>query len=207
MHKQLKPVLITPTGNDITIRNGKMLNIKSITISALFSLSLLASSYANAAIVQFSVNGEITRAAADNYFNLVAGDIVTVTGVYDDSVVVASGESIIDFSSLSGNYFNFEFGNTTYNSADDFDNLATMYLFDGLFDGIDYISPDFKLHSYGYVGGYEWYEDFTAKNDTIAGNWIVDSFQVTAVPVPAAVWLFATGLIFLSGIARRKPNA
>ncbi|VAW61304.1 hypothetical protein MNBD_GAMMA10-2057, partial [hydrothermal vent metagenome] len=45
-------------------------------------------------------------------------------------------------------------------------------------------------------------EDFTGTG--IAGNWILDSYQVTAVPVPAAVWLFASGMLLLGGIARRR---
>jgi len=35
---------------------------------------------------------------------------------------------------------------------------------------------------------------------SLAGN-------VSAVPVPAAIWLFGTGLIGLAGIARRKTQA
>lgn len=36
--------------------------------------------------------------------------------------------------------------------------------------------------------------------------WAVHSGDVAAVPVPAAVWLFASGLIGLAGIARRKKT-
>ena len=32
----------------------------------------------------------------------------------------------------------------------------------------------------------------------------IDNFKLTAVPVPAAVWLFGSGLIDLVGVARRK---
>lgn len=38
----------------------------------------------------------------------------------------------------------------------------------------------------------------------IAFGWAVHSGDVSAVPVPAAVWLFGSGLIGLTGIARRK---
>ncbi len=34
--------------------------------------------------------------------------------------------------------------------------------------------------------------------------WAVRSGDVSAVPVPAAVWLFGSGLIGLLGIAKRK---
>ena len=41
--------------------------------------------------------------------------------------------------------------------------------------------------------------EFTCANDVIEG-----AVDVPAVPVPAAVWLFGSGLIGLVGIARRK---
>ncbi len=37
--------------------------------------------------------------------------------------------------------------------------------------------------------------------------WAVQSGDVSAVPVPAAVWLFGSGLIGLIGVARRKEQA
>ena len=37
--------------------------------------------------------------------------------------------------------------------------------------------------------------------------WAVQSGDVSAVPVPAAVWLFGSGLIGLIGVARRKERA
>ncbi len=44
-------------------------------------------------------------------------------------------------------------------------------------------------------GGKEDFDDFA---------WVVRSGDVSAVPVPAAVWLFGSGLIGLLGLARRK---
>ena len=37
--------------------------------------------------------------------------------------------------------------------------------------------------------------------------WAVADGDIGAVPVPAAVWLFGSGLIGLVGLARRKTNA
>jgi len=36
------------------------------------------------------------------------------------------------------------------------------------------------------------------------GRWLMDDFVYTAVPVPAAAWLFGSGLLGLIGIARRN---
>ena len=41
----------------------------------------------------------------------------------------------------------------------------------------------------------------------VAFAWAVHSGDVSAVPVPSAVWLFGSGLIGLIGLARRKANA
>ena len=62
----------------------------------------------------------------------------------------------------------------------------------------------------GYVGGTIW--AFTMFNgsqtiqstDSFITPWAVYSGDVSAVPVPAAVWLFGSGLIGLLGVARRK---
>ncbi|MCW9024986.1 MAG: VPLPA-CTERM sorting domain-containing protein [Gammaproteobacteria bacterium] len=43
--------------------------------------------------------------------------------------------------------------------------------------------------------------DYTASNQVLASV-----YEVQAVPVPAAVWLFGSGLIGLAGIARRKAG-
>ena len=46
-------------------------------------------------------------------------------------------------------------------------------------------------------------QDTTIKtNDNYA--WAVQSGDISAVPIPAAIWLFSSGLIGLIGLARRK---
>jgi len=49
-------------------------------------------------------------------------------------------------------------------------------------------------------------QDFEAKDSSFKTNyaWAVQSGDVSAVPVPAAAWLFGSGLLGLIGIARRK---
>ena len=46
-------------------------------------------------------------------------------------------------------------------------------------------------------------QDFRARDRNLFA-WAVHSGDVSAVPVPAAVWLFGSGLIGLVGLARRK---
>jgi len=181
--------------------------VKNIATSSLLSLALFVSSHVSAAMVNFSLNGEITSATTGNDFGLSVGDIISVVGEYDDSPVGA-GETYVDFST---NYNNFEitFGNTVYTDEMDLDNLAKIYFFDGIFDGLDFVSSDSKLNSWGFAGLVDpetghLIDDFNAHNDTIGGSWIVDSFQITPVPVPAAAWLFGSGIILLGSLSRKR---
>lgn len=47
------------------------------------------------------------------------------------------------------------------------------------------------------------FQGFNAKNFDLSA-WAVQSGDVSAIPVPAAVWLFGSGLLGLLGMARRK---
>ena len=46
-----------------------------------------------------------------------------------------------------------------------------------------------------------------ANGDRTGVEFQVDPFTIQAVPIPAAVWLFGTGLIGLIGVARCKARA
>jgi hypothetical protein len=72
------------------------------------------------------------------------------------------------------------------------------------------------LQSSRYWSGTEWDSDgawrinffdgdqsVSLKSDNV-NSWAVHAGNVSAVPVPAAVWLFGSGLIGLVGLARRK---
>lgn len=64
----------------------------------------------------------------------------------------------------------------------------------------------------GLNGSYQYFGPQTALIDELRidfGNrnlFLVDDIELTAVPVPAAAWLFGSGLIGLASIARRKPQ-
>lgn len=84
--------------------------------------------------------------------------------------------------------------------------------------GLTNTGPFSNLQSFGYWSGVEyapstsdaWFfntssglQNFNFKGDSLYG-WAVRSGDVSAVPVPAAVWLFGSGLIGLLGVAKRK---
>ncbi|MBT8120035.1 MAG: hypothetical protein KJN89_09995 [Gammaproteobacteria bacterium] len=62
----------------------------------------------------------------------------------------------------------------------------------------------------GLNGSYEYYAAQTGLIDELRlgfGNYfLVDDLELTAVPVPAAAWLFSSGLIALLGFARKRSK-
>lgn len=101
------------------------------------------------------------------------------------------------------------------------------FIFDGLWAKVFNTSPDFggedslfgTLSGYnngglvweiatGLNGSYEFYGPQAGAIDELRlgfGDWfLVDDITLNAVPVPAAVWLFGSGLLGLIGLARRK---
>ncbi|VAW70099.1 hypothetical protein MNBD_GAMMA10-3057, partial [hydrothermal vent metagenome] len=179
------------------IVNVKKQHVKKQIVTSFFCLAVLTASQAQSAIVQFSINGEITDAYS-NPFGLSTGDLISATGVFDDSSISAAGVSYVDFS-LSYNNMVIEVGSVNYTDELDLLGGASLYFSDGILDGMDYEAISGSFDSWGYFGQVDYYgvalEDFTGTG--IAGNWILDSYQVTAVPVPAAVWLFASGMLLL----------
>ena len=63
----------------------------------------------------------------------------------------------------------------------------------------------------GLNGSYEYYAAQAGMIDELRldlGNFfLVDDLELNAVPVPAAAWLFGSGLIALFGVARRRSQA
>jgi hypothetical protein len=172
--------------------------MKKTGMLAIFFTLLFGAVNVHAAPVSFTLYGEISTANSSNPFNLSAGNTVFVAGVFDDSPI-GSGLVFIDFSTPYNN-MEITIGNTIYTDAMDTIGGASLYFFDGIFDGLDYEASDGTFDSWGYLGASQ--PDFTGTD--IEGNWIASSFEVTAVPLPAAVWLFGSGLVFLASIFRRR---
>lgn len=91
---------------------------------------------------------------------------------------------------------------------------ATLTKFDSKFDGA-YIGFNTKNivcdpRINAYVGGCSTSESVIFKlenNFTFSGKgWTSKGMALTSVPIPAAAWLFGSGLLGLAGIARRKKT-
>jgi hypothetical protein len=125
---------------------------------------------------------------------------------YANHVWVAGGTTAPDLSQDFITAFSaFDF----INSPDDpnADGDGPIHTFDPL-DGISYLAVGASPNKYRMVDnvipGVEYY--FGPLLGTGNSNFYINELNVSAVPVPAAVWLFGSGLIALIGLARRKAR-
>ncbi|MAT65100.1 MAG: hypothetical protein CMN57_05610 [Gammaproteobacteria bacterium] len=147
---------------------------------------------AQAALVNFEVTGNVVVVDASNIFNLSGGGTITASGVFDDSVLAAGGSGTIYFAD-PGNSISFNVGSKTYS---DFDLVAEyMTLSSNVLTDLNYSSGD---------GEFDAYFTYFTGADGLYGEWDGASFTTSPVPVPAAVWLFGSGLLGLVGLARRR---
>ncbi len=130
----------------------------------------------------FNVGGSVTEYTSANY-NLVLGS----SGV-GGSVIGGPGNSLFDVFSLSGGEpiirmsFDGEFNFTN--------GLADVFFY----NDFAMLTGDFEVN----------YSSPLLTGNGLSLNTLIVSTTVSAVPVPAAVWLFGSGLIGLAGVARRK---
>ncbi|HHJ14969.1 MAG TPA: hypothetical protein ENJ79_11475 [Gammaproteobacteria bacterium] len=167
----------------------------------LIPLCLLALSFgsgpANAAVVNFSFDGTV---AASNGapFGLNVGDTIGAVGRFDDAALSGTGQEAISLIDLT-----LSVGSARFGPGDVQPGMPLALIFsDGVFAGLDYssntnLSDAFDSNNLVFSGSDSFWNNFD-------GSWNVASFQVTAVPVPAAVWLFGSGLLGVAGLVRRR---
>jgi len=176
---------------------------KTIYTGILAFIMLMGVNSAQAALVNYTITGDVIFGDEDfpNAFGLTAAETITATGVFDDSVLT-SGSGTVLFNSGSGNSMTLFVGSETFTasnddrytsgfpsitmtnfSLDDFDFLAVI--------GSNGAPADFSSFFNGF-------DDF----DALYGEWRT-TVEISAVPVPAALWLFGSGLMALV-LAGRK---
>jgi len=167
---------------------------KCLKIAATVCLcsALMIAPTAEAALVNYNFSGAIDS-------GLLAGETYNGSFTYDNATLTNSGSEFIDLSSLT-----FNFLSSAYNLSNA-DFTPTADFLDGSFLGLSYvvsgIDPSFALVSALGSGLPEDVAYFSYQ--TVAGDSGFGSLNVAAVPVPAASWLFGSGLALLS-LARRK---
>jgi hypothetical protein len=158
------------------------------------SVVLLAASYANASTVLTATDGDVNF-----LFSPIPGfDLY----MFDDTAFGSAANLLVPIPSVVG-IAGPQNDGTFFNTATN--NLGSTLRLDG-------ILPSFVV-GITNDGGATWIAD---TNPVIHGNGnaVTLSFNaggqvlvvdvITAVPVPAAVWLFGSGLIGLVGVARRR---
>jgi len=162
--------------------------------------TLLLSFGIQAATVGFSVTGDVDDAVgtfSPNDFDLILGDQIFATGSFDNSSFTGIGAEAISLITVD-----FTVGSQGFNISDDTQGggFPQINFQDGVFVGINF---DAVFQSFGFfrssaaLGTFDGFDD---NFGSISGTWDATTY----VPVPAALWLFGSGLIGLAGFARRK---
>ena len=103
---------------------------------------------------------------------------------------------------VSLDYINFDY----FGSSDDFnltvDGLSILTDFNGNDSSplVSNVAGQFDEYNFNNISG----SQILIWADGNSDSFRIDRFEVSAVPVPAAVWLFASGLLALTGLARRQ---
>jgi len=164
-------------------------------------------SAAQAAIVDFTLIGDVITGDFDGLtFGLNPGDTITVTGSFDDSVLTG-GTGTVVFDLAASNTFSIDFGGgLVYGVATDSNQVSSITLDNGSLVSFDYFAFAGRNGApYSFDASDQVLDpSLTVFSDRalLIGQW--RDIEISAVPVPAALWLFGSGLLGLAGIARRK---
>jgi len=167
---------------------------------------------AQAALVDFSWTGVFEDSpVAGTDFNYLLGKTVTITGTFDDSVFWNPGVAgTVSFSSGSTNTFTIAFDSYIFSNSDEVSYSLGTYPYIDINTTIDYVYLIFQSKKYGNTilsfTDSDFYFRHLLNGSEVAGIMDDTSFIMTpvTVPIPAAIWLFGSGLLGLIGISRRK---
>lgn len=183
---------------------------KKITAIAGSLILCLGATSAQAALVQADFTGEITEVLVDLTGTSLAGitEFSVIDGYvrWDDADVTGVG-----FEDVAYDFLDFDFVNgltvTPDNTAAD--PLNTLEFSDGDLIGMFVFAeiPDISIFiEYGSSGAFFDIFDEISGDVMVSGEFGLPPGSITpvaVVPVPAAVWLFGSGLLGIIGIARR----
>lgn len=168
----------------------------------------------NSGIVSWSFEFDWSRIGSDNSYSMfmqlgdssLMRETESLNGLLDDGVGIN-----LSWTGLSGTQESLEYvqnglytpisqisGNTTIQVLADMD----TYLYSVLINGSVVVTDIGFDNNVSSIDSVRFYTDEVDTNSFSGRNF--DNVQIEAVPVPAAVWLFSSGLIGLIGMARRK---
>ena len=119
----------------------------------------------------------------------------------DDVIVNCTADQAACMDNEYGHLFNYGAGTVfgagiTPSSPGPFSNVQSL----GYWSGTEFAPNPVLAWDFGFING----NHFANFKYGFRFAWAVHSGDVSAVPVPAAVWLFGSGLMGLLGLARRK---
>ncbi len=176
------------------LREGKMKIKKSIELSVLAAATLLASTASHAFAID-TINTTVSGGAFD-------GTVGQATLIYNGASI--TGVGIETVSTFSGNT-HFDIFGETYDLIDGLNspvlsfNNGTAVSFDfTIFDNnpTDILEPG--VDAIIFSGGIDLVQAASK------GSIYTGTLTISSVPLPASAWLFASGLIGLVGMQRRK---
>ena len=179
--------------------------VSKLIANFLIAQAAFISFNANSAIVTYNLTGTVVTPG--DFF----GEAGTGSFSYDDDLLTGSGLEAIDaFSSLSVDLTIF---GQTFTESDDISGSASLTFNNGEPIQLDYLiselpdPPDNNTVAIDEPGviTIDIFEPYPSNLRPVTGGFEVD-VKVEAVPVPAAVWLFGSGILGLIGIARRKSS-
>lgn len=178
-------------------------------LTALATLALCAfSNLCAAGAITFSFEGEVDVAELDNPFDLVIGDAVAVTGMFDD-IFTGVGDETVAFGLGTGNTLQIIAGSKSFDQTDDggyaSGDFPAIVFADGALVTFDFLSgPGVSP----YFQGSDPFPDLYFSGFGIAGHWIAGPFlasrAATAVPEPGTWTLLGAGLLGLAISRLRK---
>ncbi len=169
------------------------------------------SAHAAAVTYDFTIVGDVTlgdECLGPNSFNLTGGcgfgslDTITATGTFTaDLGTVGNETGTVSFGLLSGNTLSIDMdGAGTLTEADDTGGTgASLSFLNGQLTDFDFLTDDGDSLSSLFL-------DFTNGANGGAGQYVGEwrpDVTLTAVPVPAAIWLFGSALGLFGSVRRR----
>jgi hypothetical protein len=178
--------ITSPT--DSSLVGGDVIDFSAQTVGRYTSLSI----------------GDVTFTANDNDLSIASNysGSYNTTGLYlDNGDYSTNGFSSITFSFASDvNAFGFNFGASNYSwtltAYDGSGSIIESMVISALIDSNNGEFFGIAANGIAYA---------VLSNNDPSYDWIfIDNFTTSAVPVPAAVWLFGSGLLGLIGFTKRK---
>jgi len=179
----------------------------AVLVVSVLLLSGLSTAQAAAVTYTFAITGDVTVGEesfgpGSNAFGLSAGNNISATGSFTaDLGSIGSETGTVLFGNASGNSLTIDLNGTIITAGDD-NNFGA-----GTGPSLAFSAGSLSDFDFLKTSTPEFNSSFTSFDNlsvgTLFGDWQTNA-NLTAVPLPAGLWLFGSGLIALAGGVRRR---